>query len=343
MFSKKKGKIKNIIFSRAFCCIGIVIFHYFCHSKGNFKFLYTTSNSNFGFMFVTSFFCISGFVLYYNYPKILSIKRFYYKRWKSILIPYYICYIYFFFRESFCRKKLIFSENRKMYIINIFGLDGYLRYRFKTFYLVGEWFLGAIIILYIMFPLLLLIINKSNIIINNIFFCSLYFLMYKKKNFFIIHPRRNIITCLFSFYFGIESFKYKNFFLINKKSFLISFLMLFLLCTVRINIKYCLLIHQIQGFCLFIVLYKVGYYAMNSKINLIFDKISNLSYFIFLIHHKIIIYILSIYNPEQWYAHILLIIFSITLIIISSNIHLIVINSLFKSYLFKKIDSLFNI
>ena len=51
-----KNKIPGIIFAKALCTIGIVIFHYFCHSNGNFKFLFKTSNSTFGFMLSTSFF-----------------------------------------------------------------------------------------------------------------------------------------------------------------------------------------------------------------------------------------------------------------------------------------------
>ena len=85
----KSNKISGIIFTRACCSIGIVIFHYFCHSNGSFKFLYKTANTNFGYMFVTTFFCISGVVLYYNYPIITSKKSFYFKRWKSIFPSYY--------------------------------------------------------------------------------------------------------------------------------------------------------------------------------------------------------------------------------------------------------------
>ena len=47
----RKG-LPEIIFTRACCSLGIVIFHYFCHSNGNFKFLFKTANSNWGFMFV---------------------------------------------------------------------------------------------------------------------------------------------------------------------------------------------------------------------------------------------------------------------------------------------------
>ena len=63
--------------------------HYFCYSNGTFKFFYTSANANWGFLFVTAFFAISGAVLYYNYPKIISfkdLKIFYYKRFGIILI-----------------------------------------------------------------------------------------------------------------------------------------------------------------------------------------------------------------------------------------------------------------
>ena len=341
MISQRKPKINNIIFSRACCCIGIVVFHYFCHSKGKFKFLYSTANSDFGFMFVTSFFCISGFVLYYNYPLTLTIKKFYYKRWKSILVPYYITFIYFFFIESFLLKKVIFFGNWKMFLFNIIGLDGFFSYRFKTNYLVGEWFLGAIIIIYLLFPIILFLTNKISIFINIIFLCIIYFLMYKGKNFFIISQQRNIITCIASLFFGMEAFKFKHYILDNNLSIIISSFLLILLCSIKIDINFKLLIFQLQGFCLFIFLYKIGYYAMQTKIHFIFEEISNLSYNIFLFHHKLIIYIFSIHKPEKWYANILLLLLSIIIIIICSKIHLMVVNRISKSYIFKKLDKLF--
>ena len=64
----KKPSITGLIFARAGCSLGIVIYHYFCHSRGEFKFLYMTANSSWGYMHVTSFLCISGSALYYNYP-----------------------------------------------------------------------------------------------------------------------------------------------------------------------------------------------------------------------------------------------------------------------------------
>ena len=143
----KKRKLDEIIFTRACSCIGIAIYHYFCHSKGNFKFLYNTANASFGFIFVTVFFNISGATLYYNYPLIKSIKTFYFKRWKYIFPSFYFCYLYFFISISLRFRRLLFKRKIKRLFITLLGLDGYLSYRIRTCYLIGELFLGAIIII----------------------------------------------------------------------------------------------------------------------------------------------------------------------------------------------------
>ena len=110
--SNNKKNIASLIFVRACCCLGIVIYHYFEHAKGNYKSYFRTANSNIGLMFVTSFFSISGTVLYYNYPKVNSIKKFYYKRWKSLLISYNICIFLFYITISLIRHKLIYFQRK---------------------------------------------------------------------------------------------------------------------------------------------------------------------------------------------------------------------------------------
>ena len=334
----QKNTISEIIFIRACCCLGIVIYHYLGRSHGNLKFLFNTANTSFGFMFVTSFFCISGIVLYYNYPKIHSIKSFYYKRWKSIFPSFYICYLYFFLRNTFRFNKIFFRGHWSYIFLTIFGLDGYFLYKIKSNYLVGEWFLGAIIIIYILYPLLLFLVTKNNIIINNIIICFFYYLMYK-KNYFIIHKDRNLITCITSFYFGIEAIRFKNLYLKNKRILVIAFIVFLFLYLYKLNSF--VLISQIQGFSLFILLFHIGGYIMSRKIKLFFIEISNLSFSIFLFQHIIIIDILYLKNPEEWYKHMLLLLLTIIFIIICSKVHLIVVNSFLKSYIFKILDSFF--
>ena len=139
----------------------------------------------------------------------------------------------------------------------------------------------------------------------------------------------------------MQTFKFKHYIFDNNGIIIIFTLLLILLCTIKININFKIIIFQLQGFSLFIVLYKIGYYAMKTKFHFIFDEINNLSFSIFLFHHKLILSILSIYNPVKWNEHILLILLVINLTAICSKIHLIVVNCIFKSYTFKKLDKLF--
>ena len=333
----KKKKIAGIIFARACCSIGIVIFHYCAHSKGNFKLLQNIANSSIGFMFVTSFFSISGFTLNYNYSSVLSVKKFYYKRWKSIFPPYYICFLYFYSKNVFYTHKLFYRGHWSKLLLTLIGLDGYFLYRTKTYYIVGEWFLGAIIMIYILYPLLSLLIRR-NIYMIYFFFIFFYVFIYKVK-YFVISDRRNIITCIASFYFGMNASKYRKFSIENKKILIISFLILLILCTVKTSSF--ILIYQIQGFCLFIILVQIGQYTFKKKMNSLIIGISNLSYSIYLFHHQIIIDMIRVNNPKEWYKHLFLLSITILLTIICAKIHIMVVDSITNNFIYKKFESIF--
>ena len=337
IMKKTRKELKGIIFTRACCSIGIIFYHYFGKSNGNFKLLRKTANSTFGFIFVTSFFCISGTVLYYNYPKINSIKSFYFKRWKSIFPSFYICYFYYFLKTILTTKTLFFRDHWTRLFFTVIGMDNYLRYRFKTYNLIGEWFLGAIIIIYILYPLLLWMMN-INILIINIIVIVGYILMYM-TNYFQIMKDTNIITCVNSFYFGMLGLKFQNLLFKNKRIF-ICFLIIFILLYF-FKLKNIILIWQIQGISLYIILVQIGQYIMLSKFKAIFIEISILSYNIFLIHHKMIYNIIRVYNPTKWYLHIVLLGIIIILTMICSKILLIIVNIVNKTNIIKKIESYF--
>lgn len=38
-------------------------------------------------------------------------------------------------------------------LLSLLGMDGYFQYRGPNYYLIGEWFFGAIVFLYILYPL----------------------------------------------------------------------------------------------------------------------------------------------------------------------------------------------
>ncbi|MCR5398577.1 MAG: acyltransferase [Lachnospiraceae bacterium] len=99
---------------------------------------------------VSLFFIISGASLYYNYYDELNVLQFYKKRALSIYPMFWVAYLTLFI---FRAKDMLASETPIGYmLLTVTGMDGYLSGVLPNFYLIGEWFLGAIILLYLIFP-----------------------------------------------------------------------------------------------------------------------------------------------------------------------------------------------
>lgn len=113
------------------------------------------------------FMLISGSALWYVYgERKINYFSFYKKRLFSILPMFYIAYAAAFLVNFWINKG--FSTNGisfKYFISTIFGFDTLMNsIGIPTFVLVGEWFIGMIIIVYFLFPLLKGIVSKSDII-----------------------------------------------------------------------------------------------------------------------------------------------------------------------------------
>ena len=108
---------------------------------------------------VSLFLIISGSALTYTYGGAsgLDLKRFYWKRFKGIYPMFWIAW--------FCAVVYYFSVNQgfppikaplRNLIFTVLGMDGYLaNFHIPTAYILGEWFLGFIVMFYIIFPVLL--------------------------------------------------------------------------------------------------------------------------------------------------------------------------------------------
>ena len=338
---ENKNRLPGIIFTRVWATIGIIIFHYFYHSNSTTKFLYLTQNSDFGYLYVTCFFAISGVVLYYNYPKNFSLKTFYFKRWKAIFPIFYLCWLFWYIRMVIAKQTFFWAGNPLKFIFSLFGIDGYFHYLIPNYYLVGEWFLGALIFIYILYPLLCKCMNKNILIVPVILFLG-YILQYT-TNFFVIEDHRNLFTCITSFYFGMIAIKYKNLFFKNKIIGLISLILFLSLCFTKIQLPFInqTFIDQIQGLSLFIVLVWLGNYVMETSISSIFKYLDKISFPMFLFQHHIIIVILYFYNPLDIKYVLLNIIFIILITIICAKVVQIITNFILETKIFKKIESKF--
>jgi peptidoglycan/LPS O-acetylase OafA/YrhL len=114
---------------------------------------------------VALFLIISGASLAYVNKGKLDVKKFYKKRFVKLFpmfwIAYVIVFLYKFYVGELSREiplsRLIWSA---------LGLDSYLStLSVSTYVMVGEWFLGLIIIIYLLFPLLKYALDRNPIVL----------------------------------------------------------------------------------------------------------------------------------------------------------------------------------
>ncbi|MCU0637685.1 MAG: acyltransferase [Methanothrix sp.] len=114
------------------------------------------------------FFFISGYLLYSNYGRITDITRFYMRRILRVY-PQYLLVLLLFFHSS------------RDVFIQAFGLQGFLNYSNQEF-----WFIGAIVLYYLTYPLLVNPYRMASLFITalSILFCMV-LLHYSMDIFFI--------------------------------------------------------------------------------------------------------------------------------------------------------------
>lgn len=106
-----------------------------------------------GAIFMTGFFMLSGFALYYsnrekNLMQLSDMKRYYIKRFVGIMPAYYVVALLYAFiigRESF-------SENLILAPIEILGLQSTVRLMFTLSHNSGTWFISCLVIFYLLYP-----------------------------------------------------------------------------------------------------------------------------------------------------------------------------------------------
>ena len=291
-----KKKISEIDFIKTILALGIICFHYACHIKCKKKYVYKSRGSTYGFLFTNIFWLISGALHYYNNSNIKSIKYFYFKKFKALAPSYYILFIYRYFKKVFITGKFFFSELSPFYLIYSFLLiDGYMYYfGIKAFnMLIGEWFLGALIIIYLFYPILLYGFKYFFIqtFLINIFFFSFFF-----HGEYFKFQEKNLIICIILFFEGMIIIKYIN--LNNIFTLLFSIFILIIYYFVNIPLNKPFLIDVLFSPFFFVFLFWVGKLIMKIKIfNKIISKIALISYQIFLLQH-LVIYKILYYFPK---------------------------------------------
>lgn len=156
----KKERFFALDFVRVLAAAMIIIFHYNMMfltypdlSKAPLLFV-SYANGSMGHIGVSLFFILTGASLMYVYNERLELKSYFKKRFLSIYPLYWTVYTAFFVYLYLIKHVYTFVLPRRRLLLTFIGMDGYLDYAINNYYLVGEWFTGCIIIIYILFPLL---------------------------------------------------------------------------------------------------------------------------------------------------------------------------------------------
>ncbi len=92
-----------------------------------------------------------------------SLRSYYLGRFRQILIPFYIVYIiYAIVRLALTRGNMFHDVPAWRIVFTLFGMDEYISMTgTRTFSLgIGEWFLGALVLMYLVFPLIYTCMKK---------------------------------------------------------------------------------------------------------------------------------------------------------------------------------------
>lgn len=114
---------------------------------------------------VAIFFVLSGISLMYTYDGKLDLKKYFYKRFLGIYPMFWVAWLIAFMYYFVVNKGAYYTTAPKWTMIwTVLGMDGYFSGFGPNWYLLGEWFLGCIIFLYLLFPVLKWGIEKHPVV-----------------------------------------------------------------------------------------------------------------------------------------------------------------------------------
>ena len=272
---------------------------------------------------VSLFLIISGAALMYNYGdrESLDLRTFYTKRAKTLYPMFWVAFIVANILLFIRNNGYIFVPRHKITaIFSLFGMDGYASaFGVGTFYVLGEWFLGFIILFYIVFPLLRVGVNKMPIttvcVVLALYAATVVFFMFYQ----IPRVPSDILltTRLPELVFGMIFVKF-----IKKVPHwlaAVSFVILALQQLTHIlkdNIAV-----TIVGIFAFLLLSYIGELVKSFKpLSACTKFISAYSYPIFLVHHVLIMQVFTVIYPvwlNRWQAYGLLIAEFVVILVLS--------------------------
>lgn len=247
---------------------------------------------------MSEFFIVSGAALMYNYGDLphLNLKAFYWKRFVSIFPMFYLAY-------AFAEIYLILSTGvvstnvpKKMMLLTLIGVDGYVSMTgVQTFYLLGEWFLGFIIIFYIIFPILRYGVKHHPCICACIFTLAYIFTIVYNHPILGMPQSKLLTTRLPELLFGMYFVQYCR----EVPHYIVPLILVFLGMQQMFKPIQDDLAVTCVGVSCFLFLVVVSRWFDKRPIRGIVGSLSKYSYAIFLVHHRVITRVFEVVKPSM--------------------------------------------
>lgn len=154
---EKKNRLYGFDLARIISLMLILIYHLNGILNDNPIPVCGIGNGELGAVGVGLFILISGSMITYTYNG--NACSFYAKRLKKIFIPFWVTYIIVLVCELL-QGRFVFDLPLYKFLLTFIGMDGFFSYLTSTYYLVGEWFLGFIIMIYIVYPVVHKIMDR---------------------------------------------------------------------------------------------------------------------------------------------------------------------------------------
>lgn len=266
--------------------------------------MYTTSNMHIGTMAVSVFFILSGASLGLTTKGRFSVGSYYKKRLVRLLVPFYLA-------TAVCMS-LVLAAGIHMpnfdpantpkwrLIFTLTGMDTWLTmFHVKTFSLgIGEWFLGELVILSVLFPVFRMLIRKypKAFLAGTVALYIATVLLYEGGCFADIAPHLNILLKGSEFIAGIYLGIYRE--RISSRCWMVTvpLWLLLALWPVTLPISEGIKI-TILSMCFFLTFSCMEGWLQKRKLKLV-NLLSGCSYELFLCHHMVIYLVCHVLEPR---------------------------------------------
>lgn len=291
----QKGYIKGANFTRIMGALGIVIFHFSCYCEPLHPYLFANANTTYGPFWVALFFALSGACVVRSNTE-TSWWPFYKKRWMGIFPMFFLAYILVFAIKILIWGCWWSAICRWTIPLTLIGMDSYFYYIQPNFCCVGEWFIGAILVCYLLFPLLRKMVQFLPISSAILLLAGCGFIPYFP--WFDVEPWRNIWVCATIFYLGMLLAQYPAVFT-SKVSLYVSGLLTLIMFIIPLPFKQYAPMEEIfypiiSGLAGCVFLTQVGSYLESYQgMEKMMAYLGKLSYPVFLVQHIVIIAVLA--------------------------------------------------